>query len=69
MSFRVLAVVPVLLAGLAAPAAALDNGMDETPPMGWNDWNAFGCSVDQQLVEQTADTLVSPACGTPATST
>ncbi|MBB5897565.1 NEW3 domain-containing protein [Kutzneria kofuensis] len=57
--FRVLAVVPVLLAGLAAPAAALDNGLAETPPMGWNDWNAFGCSVDQQLVEQTADTLVS----------
>jgi alpha-galactosidase len=22
--------------------------------MGWNDWNAFGCSVSAQLVEQTA---------------
>jgi alpha-galactosidase len=46
--------------GLAAPAAGqqLDNGLAATPPMGWNDWNAFGCSVDQQLVEQTADTMV-----------
>jgi alpha-galactosidase len=57
--FRFLAVVPVLLLGLAAPAQALDNGLAVTPPMGWNDWNAFGCGVDQQLVEQTADTLVS----------
>ena len=60
--FRVLAVLPVLLVGLAAPAVAqepLDNGLAKTPPMGWNDWNAFGCGVDQQLVEQTADTLVS----------
>ena len=57
--FRVLAVVPVLLVGLAAPAAGLDNGLAAVPPMGWNDWNAFGCGVDQQLVEQTADTLVS----------
>ncbi len=29
-----------------------------TPQMGWNDWNAFGCDVDAQLVEQTADTMV-----------
>ncbi|MFC0430449.1 NEW3 domain-containing protein [Kutzneria buriramensis] len=57
--FRVLAVVPMMLVGLATPANALDNGLAATPPMGWNDWNAFGCSVDQQLVEQTADTLVS----------
>jgi alpha-galactosidase len=27
--------------------------------MGWNDWNTFGCNVNAQLVEQTADTIVS----------
>ncbi|MEZ0091759.1 NEW3 domain-containing protein [Streptacidiphilus sp. EB129] len=43
----------------ATPAAALDNGLALTPPMGWNDWNAFGCNVSEQLVEQTADTIVS----------
>ncbi|MFI6072231.1 glycoside hydrolase family 27 protein [Actinoplanes sp. NPDC051343] len=41
----------------AAPAAALGNGLALTPPMGWNDWNTFGCNVNAQLVEQTADTI------------
>jgi hypothetical protein len=42
----------------ATPAAALDNGLALTPPMGWNDWNAFGCDVSEQLVERTADKIV-----------
>jgi alpha-galactosidase len=42
-----------------APVAALDNGLALTPPMGWNDWNAFGCNVSQALVEQTAQAIVS----------
>jgi len=43
----------------ATPAAALDNGLALTPPMGWNDWNAFGCNVSEKLVEATADKIVS----------
>jgi hypothetical protein len=39
-------------------AAALDNGLALTPPMGFNDWNAFGCNVSAQLIEQTADAMV-----------
>src|SRR3954451_19101090 len=42
----------------AAPAAALGNGLAFTPPMGFNEWNAFGCNVSEQLVEQTADAMV-----------
>jgi len=42
----------------AAPASALDNGLAKTPPMGWNDWNAFGCNVSAALVEQTAQAIV-----------
>ncbi|WP_236652305.1 glycoside hydrolase family 27 protein [Streptacidiphilus neutrinimicus] len=49
-----LAAVPLT----AAPAAALANGLALTPPMGWNDWNAFGCDVSEKLVEQTADKIV-----------
>ncbi|WP_078864062.1 alpha-galactosidase [Streptomyces sp. AcH 505] len=49
----------VAQAPAAASGPALDNGLAKTPPMGWNDWNAFGCDVTQQLVEQTADYLVS----------
>jgi len=42
----------------ASPALALDDGLALTPPMGWNDWNAFGCNVSAQLVEQTAAAMV-----------
>jgi len=49
------AAVPVATAG---PALALDNGLAATPPMGFNDWNAFGCGVSEQLIEQTADAMV-----------
>jgi alpha-galactosidase len=45
-------------AAAAGPAAALGNGLATTPPMGWNDWNSFGCNVNAQLVEQTADIMV-----------
>ncbi|WP_240970195.1 NPCBM/NEW2 domain-containing protein [Actinacidiphila epipremni] len=45
---------------VAAPeAAAVDNGLALTPPMGFNDWNSFGCNVSEQLIEQTADYFVS----------
>jgi alpha-galactosidase len=30
-----------------------------TPPMGWTSWNKFGCNVDEQLIRETADALVS----------
>ncbi|GAB2714486.1 NEW3 domain-containing protein [Kitasatospora kifunensis] len=55
-----LTVAPLATVSLTAtPAAALDNGLALTPPMGWNDWNAFGCNVSAKLVEQTADKIVS----------
>lgn len=37
---------------------SLDNGLGRTPQMGWNSWNHFGCSVDAQLVMDTADAMV-----------
>src|ERR1039457_1854888 len=51
-----LVLVAVPLSGLvSAPSAlALGNGLALPPPMGWNDWNAYGCNVSEQLVEQTA---------------
>ncbi|MGA8117462.1 MAG: NPCBM/NEW2 domain-containing protein [Actinocatenispora sp.] len=41
------------------PAYAQDNGLARTPPMGFNDWNSFGCNVDEQLIKSTADLFVS----------
>jgi alpha-galactosidase len=48
-----------VLAVLApAPAAALDNGVGRTPPMGWNTWNTFGCNINETLIRQMADAIV-----------
>jgi alpha-galactosidase len=30
-----------------------------TPPMGWNSWNKFGSAVNEKLIRQTADAMVS----------
>jgi alpha-galactosidase len=30
-----------------------------TPPMGWNSWNKFGCDVNDGLIRETADAMVS----------
>ncbi|WP_225847565.1 NPCBM/NEW2 domain-containing protein [Streptomyces sp. HPF1205] len=55
-----LSVAAVTAAVATAPgAAAVDNGLALTPPMGFNDWNAFGCNVSEQLIKDTADYFVS----------
>ena len=46
------------LGGLAPIAAAENNGVATTPPMGWNDWYSVFCGVNAQLVEQTALAIV-----------
>jgi alpha-galactosidase len=40
------------------PPPAVPNGLATTPPMGWNDWNAYGLDVTDALVRQTADRIV-----------
>jgi alpha-galactosidase len=30
----------------------------QTPPMGWNSWNKFGCDVSETLIKETADAMV-----------
>ena len=34
-------------------------GLALTPPMGWNSWNKFQCNVDEQMIRETADAMVS----------
>jgi alpha-galactosidase len=46
------------LSALVPVAAAEDNGLALTPPMGWNDWYSSYCSVSAQIVEQTAQAMV-----------
>ncbi len=30
-----------------------------TPPMGWNSWNAFGLDINSKIVKAVADSMVS----------
>lgn len=30
-----------------------------TPPMGWNTWNKFACDIDEKLIREAADAMVS----------
>ncbi|MFT4109544.1 NEW3 domain-containing protein [Propionicimonas sp.] len=51
--------LPALSVAVAPTATALDNGLALTPPMGWNDWNSFGCDINEQDVIDTIDLFVS----------
>jgi alpha-galactosidase len=37
----------------------LENGLGATPPMGWNSWNHFFCNIDETIIKDTADAIVS----------
>ncbi|HTV24400.1 MAG TPA: NPCBM/NEW2 domain-containing protein, partial [Polyangiaceae bacterium] len=41
------------------PSGVLDPALAATPPMGFNNWNAFGCDVNEALIQETADFFVS----------
>src|SRR5205085_12564168 len=67
---RVLAWLLATMAMMLSASAALadttqeavnkaPNGLALTPPMGWNSWNKFACNVNERIVRDTADALVS----------
>lgn len=39
------------------PGASSYNGINLTPQMGWDNWNAFGCDVSEELLLTTADAM------------
>lgn len=43
--------------GAANPQA--DSTVAPTPPMGWNSWNTFGKNIDQTMLRQVVDAIVS----------
>ncbi|ANN15464.1 alpha-galactosidase [Amycolatopsis orientalis] len=47
-----LCAVPATAAESPPPPAA-------TPPMGWNSWNKFACDINEGLIRETADAMVS----------
>jgi len=48
----------VCLMLLTVNAQSFDE-LAETPPMGWNSWNKFGCDVSEILIKEMADAMVS----------
>jgi alpha-galactosidase len=55
-------VLAALLPGSQVASGSLDrgyNGLAATPPMGWNDYNAYGLDVTETLIRRTADAMVS----------
>ena len=58
---RVLHVVIVLVFCLAVKhgAYAQIEPLAPVPPMGWNSWNKFGCNVDEQMIRDMANAMVS----------
>src|ERR1044071_2564015 len=53
---RASAIFCFCMAAVAA-AHASSNGLALTPPMGWNDWNTFGCGISDSVVRQVADAM------------
>ena len=53
------ATVAAFLVAQASAAGTMSyNGLALTPQMGWDNWNAFGCNVDQELLLNTAQKMV-----------
>ena len=40
-------------------AAALDNGVGRTPPLGWSSWNHFAAHISSDILKQAADAMAS----------
>jgi alpha-galactosidase len=63
--------LPLFVLGLLGALPALGQGNNYvqnykkfdnlalTPPMGWNSWNKFACNVDEKLIKEVADAMVS----------
>jgi len=44
---------------VAFGASAQKFDLAKTPPMGWNSWNTFACNIDEKLIRETAEYMVS----------
>lgn len=47
-----------LILPLSAVFAQKTPGLALTPPMGWNSWNKFACDINEKVVREMADALI-----------
>ncbi len=52
-------VAAVMMVASPAVMAQKFKGLALTPPMGWNSWNRFGPNVNEQMIREMADAMVS----------
>ncbi len=60
------AIAVALISASINGVVGLDNGLALTPQMGFNTWNHFACNINELLIRDTADAMVSlglPAYG------
>ncbi len=57
-ALRTLLVIAVLIVYTNSYAQKFPN-LALTPPMAWNSWNKFGCDVNEQMIREMADAMVS----------
>ena len=53
-----LLLITVLACSMLQLQAQKFQGLAQTPPMGWNSWNKFACNVNEELIRETADSMV-----------
>jgi alpha-galactosidase len=59
MKKPIVILIAILTMGSAGTLAAQQSILAATPPMGWNSWNKFACKVNENVVRQAADAMVS----------
>ncbi len=55
----ILTICMVLVSISVLESEALDNDVARTPPMGWNSWNAFHGDINEVLIKEITDAMVS----------
>ncbi len=54
-ALALIAVAAVAPVAASTPTYALENGLARTPPMGFNNWNAVRCNVNEAFMKRIAD--------------
>src|SRR5512133_1497379 len=54
---KVLSIVLLMISAMSF-AQKFEN-LAPVPPMGWNSWNKFGCNVNEKMLREVADAMVS----------
>ena len=58
LSLPSIAAVAALLTPVYSAGTKSYNGLALTPAMGWDNWNAFGCKITEDLLLGTAKKIV-----------